>query len=79
MLSIHNLIVRCINPKEAGRYRRVPVLFSGNTFTPPQPLHVPKEMESLFNWYEFNRNNLHPVVLADEMHEKFFSIQPFID
>ena len=36
-------------------------------------------MDELFQWYEANKDSLHPVVLAAQMHEKFVSIHPFID
>lgn len=38
VLSIHNLILRGINPEDAGRYRRVQVMIKGSSFMPPQPL-----------------------------------------
>jgi Fic family protein len=79
VLSIHNLILRGIHPEDAGRYRRVQVMIKGSSFMPPQPFMVPKEMEDFFIWYETNKNNLHPIVLAAEMHERLVTIHPFID
>ncbi len=79
VLSIHNLILRGIHPEDAGRYRRVQVMIKGSSFMPPQPFMVAKEMEDFFIWYETNKNNLHPIVLAAEMHERLATIHPFID
>jgi Fic family protein/DNA-binding XRE family transcriptional regulator len=79
ILSIHNLILRGINPEDAGRYRRVQVMIKGSTFMPPQPFMVSKEMEDFFIWYETHKNALHPIVLAAEFHERLVSIHPFID
>ena len=79
VLSIHNLILRGINPNDAGRYRRVQVMIKGSSFMPPQPFMVAKEMEDFFIWYETNKNGLHPIVLAAEMHERLVTIHPFID
>ena len=79
VLSIHNLILRGIHPEDAGRYRRVQVMIKGSSFMPPQPFMVAKEMEDFFIWYETNKNNLHPIVLAAEMHERLVTIHPFID
>ncbi len=79
VLSIHNLILRGIHPEDAGRYRRVQVMIKGSSFMPPQPFMVAKEMEDFFIWYETNKNNLHPIVLASEMHERLVTIHPFID
>jgi Fic family protein/DNA-binding XRE family transcriptional regulator len=79
ILSIHNLILRGINPEDAGRYRRVQVMIKGSSFMPPQPLLVSKEMEDFFIWYETNKKGLHPIVLAAELHERLVTIHPFID
>ncbi|AWG22326.1 DNA-binding protein [Flavobacterium faecale] len=79
VLSIHNLILRGINPDDAGRYRKVQVMIKGSTYMPPQPYMVSKEMEDFYIWYETHKNNLHPVVLAAEMHERLVTIHPFID
>ncbi|WP_269242481.1 Fic family protein [Flavobacterium limnophilum] len=79
VLSIHNLILRGINPEDAGRYRRVQVMIKGSSFMPPQPFLVSKEMEDFFIWYETNKNSLHPIVLAAELHERLVTIHPFID
>lgn len=79
VLSIHNLILRGINPEDAGRYRKVQVMIKGSSFMPPQPFLVSKEMEDFFIWYETNKNSLHPIVLAAELHERLVTIHPFID
>ncbi|TPD72140.1 Fic family protein [Flavobacterium microcysteis] len=79
VLSIHNLILRGIHPEDAGRYRKVQVMIKGSTYMPPQPFMVSKQMEDYFIWYETNKNSLHPVLLAAEMHERLVTIHPFID
>ncbi|MFB9080907.1 Fic family protein [Flavobacterium procerum] len=79
LLSIHNLILRGIIPEDAGRYRKVQVMIQGSSHMPSQPLMVPQEMEEYFLWYEINKNKLHPIILASEMHERLVTIHPFID
>ncbi len=79
VLSIHNLILRGIIPEDAGRYRRVQVMIKGSSHMPPQPFMVSKEMEDFFIWYETNKNALHPIVLAAELHDRLVTIHPFID
>lgn len=79
VLSIHNLILRGINPDDAGRYRRVQVMIKGSSYMPPQPFMVSKEMEDFFIWYEIQKNSMHPIVLAAELHERLVTIHPFID
>ncbi|WP_367178972.1 Fic family protein [Flavobacterium sp.] len=79
LLSVHNLILRGIIPEDAGRYRRVQVMIKGSNHMPPQPFIVPKEMEDYFIWFEENKNKIHPILLAAEMHERLVAIHPFID
>ncbi|OHT43558.1 Fic family protein [Flavobacterium tructae] len=79
LLAIHNLILRGIIPEDAGRYRKVQVMIQGSSHMPPQPFLIAKEMEEYFIWYEINKNKLHPVILAAEMHERLVTIHPFID
>ena len=79
VLSIHNLILRGIIPEDAGRYRRVQVMIKGSSYMPPQPFMVPKEMEDFFIWYESNKNAIHPIILAAELHQRLVTIHPFID
>ena len=79
LLSIHNLILRGIAPEDAGRYRKVQVKLKKSDYSPPQPFLVPKQMEDYFIWMEENKNKLHPVILAAEMHERLTTIQPFLN
>lgn len=79
VLSIHNLILRGIQPEDAGRYRKVQVIIKGSSYMPQQPYMVAKNMEDFYNWYETHKSNLHPVILAAEMHERLVTIHPFID
>jgi Fic family protein/plasmid maintenance system antidote protein VapI len=78
ILSIHSLILRGINTKEAGRYRNVEVMISGSTHMPPSWIHLKDEMKELMSYYTRN-TSIHPVVLAAEMHYRLVSIHPFID
>ena len=79
VLSIHNLILRGIDQANAGTYRSVQVMIKGSKFSPPAPYLVPKQMEDYFYWYSTHKKNVHPVVLAAEMHERLVTIHPFID
>ena len=36
-------------------------------------------MEEYFLFYEANKNTMHPVLLAAEMHERLVTIHPFVD
>jgi Fic family protein len=79
LLQIHSIILKSIDQKNAGIYRKVPVLISGNMHTPPQPYLLTKLKEDYFLFYDENKNSLHPVILSAEMHEKLVTIHPFID
>jgi Fic family protein/DNA-binding Xre family transcriptional regulator len=79
LLSIHHLVLRGIDPQNAGKYRSVQVMIKGSKHMPPQPFIVPKQMEDYFLWYNRNRKKLHPILLAAEMHERLVTIHPFID
>jgi len=77
--QIHAIILKSIDRENAGVYRKVPVLISGSTHTPPQPYLLQKLMEDYFQFYEENSKSMHPVILAAEMHERLVTIHPFID
>lgn len=79
LLSIHNLILRGIIPEDAGKYRKVQVMIKGSSHMPPQPYLVAKAMEDYFIWFLENKNKLHPIILAAEMHERLVTIHPFVD
>ncbi|SMG67124.1 filamentation induced by cAMP protein Fic [methanotrophic bacterial endosymbiont of Bathymodiolus sp.] len=79
LLSIHGLILQGIDRLNAGRFRQVPVMISGSQHTPPQPWQIDKLMEDYFLFYQQNRESLHPVILAAELHERLATIHPFID
>lgn len=77
--QLHQLILKGIDNRNAGRYRDVPVRISGSSHIPPEPYLIEKLMEDYFLFYETQKSTLHPVILAAEMHERLVSIHPFID
>lgn len=77
--SLHNIILRGIIPKEAGHYRSVAITIKDKSFSPCEPAAIPKEIEALFNWYEQNRNSVHPIILAATVKERLVAIHPFIN
>jgi Fic family protein/DNA-binding XRE family transcriptional regulator len=79
LLSLHTIILRGVLPKEAGHYRTVAITITDKSFTPSEPVDIPKEIEALFNWYETNKNSLHPIVLAATVKERLLTIHPFIN
>lgn len=79
LLILHSLILKGIDANYAGKYRDVQVMISGSKHLPPQPFIVRKQMEDLFFWYEANKNDLHPIILAAELSERLVTIHPFLD
>lgn len=77
--QIHYLILKSIDKTNAGVYRSVPVFISGSAHVPPQPFLIGRQMEEVFEFYETNKNKVHPVILAADMHEKIVTVHPFID
>ncbi|KIA98743.1 DNA-binding protein [Flavobacterium sp. JRM] len=63
LLNIHNLISRGIKPDHAGKYKNDSLII--------------REMTSFFSWFETNKNSLHPILLASEVHLRIIKITPF--
>lgn len=79
LMQLHQLILQGVDNKHAGVYRTVPVMISGSKHVPPEPYMIPHLMHEYFDFYEKNRDIIHPVILAAEMHERLVTIHPFID
>jgi Fic family protein len=77
--QLHQLILKGVDDRNAGVYRSLPVRISGSEHIPPEPYLLDKLMEDYFLFYDAQKNVLHPVILAAEMHERLVSIHPFID
>ena len=77
--SIHQLILKTIDDKHAGVYRRSNVLISGARHIPPDALQLNDQIQRLMGWYEQEAQKLHPVERAARLHCDFVKIHPFID
>src|SRR5690554_673678 len=77
--QIHQLVLKSIDPRNAGVYRSIPVRISGSKHVPAEPYMIHKLMEEYFVFYNLQKNVLHPVILAAEMHERLVSIHPLVD
>jgi len=74
--EIHSLVLMN-RPEDKGRYRRVPVVISGASFTPPDPLFIPEHIAALLN--DFSRSSAPPIEAAALFHLRFERVHPFID
>lgn len=73
---IHTLVLMD-RPEDRGVYRRIPVRIMGAYHTPPDPVVVPEQMETLVK--EFSKKKTHPIESAALFHLKFEGIHPFVD
>ncbi|MBW2735339.1 MAG: Fic family protein [Deltaproteobacteria bacterium] len=77
--DIHAIILKSIDRKNAGAYRRIGVMIRGSKHRPPEPHMVAELMDNYFAFYRQNNETMHPVLLAADMHEKLVTIHPFVD
>ncbi len=77
--SIHALILKGIDNRNAGKYRSENVLISGAKHIPPKHFDVDSMMQKLIQEYSRDWFHLHPVVRATLLHGEFVKIHPFID
>jgi len=77
--QIHGIVLYGIDRENAGVYRKLPVAIAGSKHLPPQPYLLQDLIEDYFRFYDNQKDKLHPVVLAAEMHERLVTIHPFID
>lgn len=79
ILDIHRLVLKSIDSDNAGKYRSVGVRIGGSEHKPPEAMLLDQLMEDYYRHYQRQKSQLHPVILAAEMHERLVSIHPFID
>jgi len=77
--SIHSLILKNVDDKNAGKYREHNVLISGAKHRPPEAFKVPFLMGEFIKWYNRDGQKLHPIERACKVHIDFVGIHPFID
>ncbi len=78
--QIHNLILRKINPDEAGSYRTLDVMAAGTNYRYPPHYLLAQLMGDFVLWLNSeNALKLHPVEYATMAHYRFVSIHPFRD
>lgn len=77
---IHTLILRKINPNEAGSYRTLDVMAAGTNYRYPPHYLLPQLMREFILWLNSDSAlKLHPVEYATRVHYRFVSIHPFRD
>lgn len=76
--SIHHLVLKNIDNKNAGTYRQENVVIAGAEHLPPSFLKVPEAMTALIDGYQ-QTQKLHAVECAARLHVDFVGIHPFVD
>ncbi len=75
--EIHRNLMKNIDLRIGYRTRDVKV-FRSHFDSTPGP-YVKTDMDLLLKWYNENKRELHPLVLASLFHHKFEKIHPFLD
>ncbi|NOU15114.1 MAG: Fic family protein [Methylococcaceae bacterium] len=76
--SIHQLVLKNIDDRNAGQYRQENVVIAGAEHLPPDDIKVPDAMAGLIERYS-GSGELHPVECAARLHVDFVGIHPFVD
>lgn len=79
VLHWHKELFKQTKGDQAGNIRSYDVAISGSNYTPPHPIELDILLREFFEWYNQQKNTLHPVHLAALIHLKFVSIHPFGD
>ena len=77
--KLHELIYEKADEWNAGAYKTEQNFISGSDYTTIPPEKVETEMENLQLWMDANRDKLHPIIFAAEVHRKLMYIHPFAD
>ena len=77
--NIHSIILKEIDNKNAGIYRKENVVISGAKHIPPKYYEITDLMQELIEEYYNNWEGFHPVVRATLLHGEFVKIHPFVD
>lgn len=77
--DLHYIILKSIDNKNSGEYRKSNVLISGSAHRPVEHFLVDEKMEELVKWYRDNSEKLHSIELAAEFYFRYVYIHPFID
>ena len=77
IIKIHSGLMENIDARKGYRTTDVRVIKSNFKATPAP--YVKTDMNLLLKWYNQNKSNFHPLVLAVIFHHKFEKIHPFMD
>lgn len=76
---LHKIFYIKIDPQNAGKYRKKPVIVTGADINFPPPCELDKKMAKLICDISKIKKEAHPVEYAAMLHALFVNIHPFID
>jgi Fic family protein len=76
---MHQVFYENIEREYAGKYREVDVFISGSKYPVEEPKRIQEKMEKLLHWILTERDHVHPVTFAAQLHKRFVFIHPFKD
>lgn len=79
ILTMHRLFYYGVEQACAGKYRTIEVVITGSKYPVTEPERIPTEMVELLSWAAHERELLHPVIFAAQMHKRLVFIHPFKD
>lgn len=77
--TLHQLVLRETEKREAGKYRTGNVIITGSTHTPPPSHEVPVKIKEMFDCVKKHWNKIHIVELSAIVHHMISHIHPFAD
>lgn len=77
ILDIHRIILKSIDDRHAGVFRKISVKIAGSLIQLPDPIKIPDLMSDFMQWLTTVTG--HPAVIAAQAHYKFVAIHPFVD
>lgn len=79
VLTMHQMFYESIEKEYGGRYRNMDVFISGSKYPVVETKRIQAEMDELFHWIATEREHIHPVEFAAQLHKRFVFIHPFKD
>jgi len=77
--KIHTAIMNGFKNKIPGKYREIPIYVIGSDVKRPNYKEMPNKMKLFVDWYNKNKDKIHPIELTSIMHVWFEYLHPFID
>jgi len=79
VLQWNKMLLSETKPDVARKIRTHGVTISRSKFIPPLAIELEILLKEFFDWYNKNKDKLHPVALSALVHLKFVTIHPFSD